>query len=205
MSYAIQIQRLASAPLAVIRRQASASELKRVVPECCGLVWNALRAQQVRGGRHVAIYWDASIRLEVGVEISGPFVEDGNVVSSATPAGVVASATHYGPYGGLGAVHDVFCTGARPGVISSRVRAGRSTVTGRKSGMPIRREFARTSTTCWQTNRASSAAGACPIPSASPRGPPYRRWPFRGRLRLGAPSGGRWRARSHAGSSRAPP
>ena len=51
MPYAIQIQRLDSVPLAVIRRQASASELKRVVPECCGLVWNAVRAQQVHGGQ----------------------------------------------------------------------------------------------------------------------------------------------------------
>jgi hypothetical protein len=65
--YAVQFQRLDSAPLAVIRRQASASELARVVPECCGLVWAAVRAQQVQAGRHVAIYWDGSIRLEVGV------------------------------------------------------------------------------------------------------------------------------------------
>jgi hypothetical protein len=45
---------------AVIRRHASASELSRVVPQCCGLVWNAVRAQQARAGRHVAIYWDDS-------------------------------------------------------------------------------------------------------------------------------------------------
>jgi effector-binding domain-containing protein len=105
-SYAVQFQQLNSVPLAVIRRQARASELARVVPECCGLVWNAVRAQQARGGRHVAIYWDGSIRLEVGVELHGPFAEQGEVVCSATPAGVVASATHFGPYGGLGAAHD---------------------------------------------------------------------------------------------------
>jgi len=105
-SYAVQLQRLESVPLAVIRRQASASDLARVVPECCGLVWDAVRAQQARGGRHVAIYWDGSIRLEVGVELHGPFTEHGEVVHSATPAGTVASATHFGPYGGLGAAHD---------------------------------------------------------------------------------------------------
>src|SRR5271169_3243262 len=104
--YAVQFQRLDSVPLAVIRRQASASELSRVVPECCGLVWNAVRAQQARGGRHVAIYWDGSIRLEVGVELLGPFAEQGEVVRSETPAGAVAWATHFGPYGGLGAAHD---------------------------------------------------------------------------------------------------
>jgi effector-binding domain-containing protein len=105
-SYAVQSRRLDSVPLAVIRRQARASELSRVVPECCGLVWNVVRAQQAQAGRHVAIYWDAAIRLEVGVELLGPLTEHGEVVRSATPAGPVAWATHFGPYGGLGAAHD---------------------------------------------------------------------------------------------------
>jgi effector-binding domain-containing protein len=51
-------------------------------------------------------YLDGSIRIEVGVELLGPFVEDGNVVRSATPAGSIASTTHFDPYGGLGAAHD---------------------------------------------------------------------------------------------------
>jgi effector-binding domain-containing protein len=105
-SYAIQLQQLDSVPLAVIRRQARAADLARVVPECCGLVWNALRAQQVHAGRQVAIYWDDSIRLEVGVELEGPLADDGAVVRSATPAGPVASTTHFGPYGGLRTAHD---------------------------------------------------------------------------------------------------
>jgi hypothetical protein len=46
-----------------------------------------VRAQQVRAGRHVAIYWDGGIRLEVGLEVYGPFAEEGEVVRSATPAG----------------------------------------------------------------------------------------------------------------------
>src|SRR5262245_30197512 len=112
-SYVVEVQRLQSMPLAVIQRTAKASELSRVVPECCGLVWNAVRAQHARGGRHVALYWDGSIRLEVGVELLGPFSDQDGVVHSATPAGTVASATHFGPYGGLGAAHDAihqWCT-----------------------------------------------------------------------------------------------
>ena len=111
-SYAVQVQQLESVPLAVIRRQAKSSELSRLVPECCGLVWNAVRAQGVKGGRHVAIYWDGSIRLEVGVELTGPFTEQGEVVRSATPGGAVAWATHLGPYGAIGAAHEAvrrFC------------------------------------------------------------------------------------------------
>jgi hypothetical protein len=76
------------------------------VPQCYGLVWNAVRAQQARAGRHVAIYWDGSIRLEVGVELYGPFAKEGEVVPSATQAGPVAWTTHLGPYSGLGAAHD---------------------------------------------------------------------------------------------------
>jgi len=104
--YVVEIHKHESVPLAVIRRQARASELARVVPECCGLVWNAVQAQQARGGRHVAIYWDRSMRLEVGVELLGPFSEHGEVVLSATPGGSVAWTTHFGPYGGLGAAHE---------------------------------------------------------------------------------------------------
>jgi effector-binding domain-containing protein len=105
-AYNVEIQKLSSLPLAVVRRQARAADLARLVPECCGLVWNVVRSQGASGGRHVAIYWDNTIRLEVGVELLGPFVEQDNVVCSSTPAGVVASTTHFGPYGGLGAAHD---------------------------------------------------------------------------------------------------
>jgi len=105
-SYVVQLEQLDSVPLAVIRRQASGAELARVVPECCGLVWAVVRAQQAKAGRHVAIYWDDGIRLEVGVELHGPFAEHGDVVRSATPAGAVALTTHFGPYGGLGSAHD---------------------------------------------------------------------------------------------------
>jgi effector-binding domain-containing protein len=105
-SSVVHLRQLKSVPLAVIRRQVRQSELSRVVPEGCGLVWNEVRAQQAKAGRNVALYWDGSIRLEVGVELLGPFAEHGEVILSATPAGAVASATHLGPYSGLGTTHD---------------------------------------------------------------------------------------------------
>jgi effector-binding domain-containing protein len=109
-----QLRREPGTALAVIQRQVKPADLPRVVPECCGLVWNALRAQGARGGRHVALYWDGSIRLEVGVELLGHFVEGDGVVHSATPAGRAVSAAHFGPYGDLGAAHDAvrrWCAG----------------------------------------------------------------------------------------------
>jgi effector-binding domain-containing protein len=105
-AHTVEILEMPSVPLAVIRRQASPAELSALVPECCGIVWQAVKAQKAAAGRHVAVYWDGSIRLEVGVELLGSFVDDGEVVQSATPAGTVASVTHLGPYGGLGAAHD---------------------------------------------------------------------------------------------------
>ncbi len=46
-----------------------------------------MRAQKAPAGRHVALYWDfeSTIRLEVGVELLGPFAEEGDIVRSATP------------------------------------------------------------------------------------------------------------------------
>lgn len=102
----VRMEELDSVPLAVVRRQARTAELSRVVPECCGLVWNAVRAQKAQAGRNVALYWDGSIRLEVGVELLGPFAEVGEVVCSATPAGAVAWAMHLGPYSGLRVAHE---------------------------------------------------------------------------------------------------
>ena len=104
--YDVRVAQTSAIPLAVIKRLARPSELSRIVPECCGLVWNEVRAQQTPAGRHVAVYWDSAIHVEVGVELKGPFADRGDVVQSATPAGDVVWTTHFGPYGGLGGAHD---------------------------------------------------------------------------------------------------
>jgi hypothetical protein len=88
-------------PLAVIRRRALPIELSVVVPRDCGLVWSFLQKQGVRGGRHVAVYLNGKIDVEVGVEMPGAFSDGGDVARSHTPAGTVATATHLGPYGQL--------------------------------------------------------------------------------------------------------
>ena len=103
--YDVQLIRAVSVPLAVVRRTVSASGLATVVPECCGQVWTFLRSHHLKGGRHVAIYWNGDIRLEVGVEVSDSLPPDSEVVASATPAGLTASVVHFGPYAQLGAAH----------------------------------------------------------------------------------------------------
>jgi effector-binding domain-containing protein len=107
MKYDIRLERHSSQPLAVVRRRAASHELSKVVPDACGVVWNVLRAHQVSGaGRHVAVYLDDQINLEVGVELDATFAGYGDVVPSAIPSGLIAATTHYGPYGQLHLAHD---------------------------------------------------------------------------------------------------
>jgi hypothetical protein len=107
MQYAVRLEQHSSRPLAVVRRRARAQDLSKVVPDACGIVWQVIRSQQIAGaGRHVAVYLDAEINLEVGVELESPFGQYGEVVGSATPAGPVATTTHYGPYAQLHQAHE---------------------------------------------------------------------------------------------------
>ena len=107
MEYDIRLEQHSGQPLAVVRLRARLQELARVIPDACGKVWSVIKAQQVNGaGRHVAVYWDDQINLDVGVELATPFEGSGEVVGSATPTGPVARTTHYGPYGKLNEAHE---------------------------------------------------------------------------------------------------
>jgi effector-binding domain-containing protein len=107
MAHVIRLEHSVGRPLAVVRRCAAQQDLPTVVPTACGTVWSALRAQQITGaGRHVAVYLDHVINLEVGVELDAPFGGCGEVVPSTLPSGPVVATTHYGPYGRLHEAHD---------------------------------------------------------------------------------------------------
>ena len=71
MDYVVRIEQQAVIPLAVVRRRGSVAELPKIVPDACGVVWKLVKAQQIPGaGRHVAVYLDEQINLEVGVELA---------------------------------------------------------------------------------------------------------------------------------------
>jgi effector-binding domain-containing protein len=106
MEYDVHLEQVTSRPLAVVRRRASLAELGRVIPEACGKVWEVVRAQKLPGaGRNVALYLDDEFNLEVGVEMDAPFAGHDEVIGSATPAGTVATAVHFGPYNRLPEAH----------------------------------------------------------------------------------------------------
>jgi hypothetical protein len=107
MDYDIRLEQHTGRPLAVVRRRAGPQDLSKVVPDACGTVWSVVRAQQIPGaGRHVAVYLDCAINLEVGVELDAPFGGYGEVIDSTTPSGLVVTTAHYGPYNRLHEAHE---------------------------------------------------------------------------------------------------
>ena len=105
MQYAVRAERVASVPIAVVRRRARRGQLSSVVPEACGVVWKVIQSLGVRGGQHVAVYRCAEngdVEVEVGAEVEAPVGRQGEVFDSATPAGEVVTTTHFGPYHRLG-------------------------------------------------------------------------------------------------------
>lgn len=117
MDHLVRVEQLDPHPLAVVRRRARSEQLSKVVPECCGIVWGVVRAQQLKGaGRNVALYRDCRdglIDLEVGVELDTPFAGQGEVIASTTPSGPAATTTHLGPYGRLHLAHDAILAWCR--------------------------------------------------------------------------------------------
>ena len=106
MSYQIELTHSNPSPTAVIRSQVPAKELPKFIPAACGEVWTFIRSAGLpRPGRHLALYLDAQGSIEVGVEVSEPFVGNDRIHCSQLPAGRVATTVHFGPYGGLSRAH----------------------------------------------------------------------------------------------------
>ena len=106
MEYQVRVEPVDPMTTAVVRRRAGLDELATVVPQACGEVWNFIRASHLpHPGRNLALYLDGAINLECGVEVFQPFAGNDRVVCSSTPAGMVATATHLGPYDRLGEAH----------------------------------------------------------------------------------------------------
>ena len=106
MNYTVHIDQFPGSRLAIVKRRATKAQLGAVIQEACGTVWSTLRSHQIKGGRHVAIYLDSVVNLEVGVELDTAFSAIGEVIPSSLPAGEVATTTHFGPYQLLGNAHE---------------------------------------------------------------------------------------------------
>ena len=107
MEYQIHVEQVAAQLTAVVRRRASQRELAQVIPQACGEVWQFTRSANLpRPGRHLALYLDGQMNIEVGVEVFQHFAGNDRVICSTTPAGMVATTAHFGPYERLGEAHE---------------------------------------------------------------------------------------------------
>ena len=107
MGYNVEIKHVDAHLTAVVRTQASQSQLSTVVPQLCGEVWSFVRSAGLpKPGRHVALYMgDGQGSVEVGAEVRERFVGNDRVQCSQLPTGRVATAVHFGPYTRLGEAH----------------------------------------------------------------------------------------------------
>ena len=106
MRYHIELANSEAIHTAVIRSRVEPQQLSKFVPAACGEVWSFIRAAGLpRPGRHVALYLDKPGSIEVGAEVSEPFVGNDRVHCSQLPAGRVATTTHFGPYPRLSEAH----------------------------------------------------------------------------------------------------
>jgi hypothetical protein len=105
MAYQIELADSPAILTAVVSGRVPAQELARFVPAACGEVWTFARAAKLpRPGRHTALYLGDGA-VEVGAEVSEPFVGNERVQCSQLPAGRVAATVHWGPYQQLREAH----------------------------------------------------------------------------------------------------
>ena len=83
MSYQIELTNTEAKHTAVVRDRVQPRELSRFIPAACGEVWSFVRdAGLPKPGRHVTLYLGAQGSVEVGAEVSEPFVGNDRVQCS---------------------------------------------------------------------------------------------------------------------------
>jgi effector-binding domain-containing protein len=112
MSYEVVVERVAAQPIAAAIRRVRPGEVARAWKPALDEVWAFLRARDGiwTGGHNVFLYQHPDRRGEpidvaFGVEVSGTFEGQGEVVPAETPAGLVATTVHTGPYDRLSEAH----------------------------------------------------------------------------------------------------
>jgi effector-binding domain-containing protein len=109
----VRLVTVVARPTAVVAQTTTWNEFPRPWGVLLGQVYEFVRPRpELATGdgdelwQNLMLYKDQRHDVEVGVLVSGPFNSHGPVVSSALPAGEVATATHRGDYARLGITHD---------------------------------------------------------------------------------------------------
>jgi effector-binding domain-containing protein len=122
----VRVTTVEPTPTAVVAATTTWTELPSLWAPMLDKVWAFLR-QASHGvnkhGHNVVLYKNDTPDVEVGVQVSGPFVPAGDVEPSQLPGGLVATTSHAGPIGVIGETHEaVVAWCAANGHRLSRVR-----------------------------------------------------------------------------------
>jgi effector-binding domain-containing protein len=116
MEYRVRLTRSAQTPTAVVAASTSWEEFPSRWKAMLDEVWAFLRSPGAglrTDGHNIMLYKDDVPNVEVGVQVTGPFVASGRVVPSSLPAGETAMTLHRGAPERLGAAHQAvidWCT-----------------------------------------------------------------------------------------------
>jgi hypothetical protein len=113
MGTSVSVEVVSPRILAAVNRRAAIAEIGAAWRPALDQVWAFLRTQPGlrTDGHNIFVYRHPDRRsdpmdVEFGVEVVREFAPSGQVRPVRTPAGTVATATHIGPYDGLGRAHD---------------------------------------------------------------------------------------------------
>jgi effector-binding domain-containing protein len=113
MSPIVSVQVVQARKLAAVRRQVTIGAVASAWRPALDQVWIFLRSQPGlrTDGHNVFLYHhpanrNAPMDVDFGVEVTRSFEASGEVRATETPAGIVATAVHVGPYDRLKETHD---------------------------------------------------------------------------------------------------
>jgi effector-binding domain-containing protein len=113
MSVDVTVRTVEPAPTAVLVAATTWTEFPKIWGPMLDAVWSFLRGDAPQGlyqqGHNIMLYNDDVPNVEVGVQVSGSFDPVGQVVASALPGGLVATATHTGAMAKIGDTHHAVC------------------------------------------------------------------------------------------------
>lgn len=112
MTYEIVIETATARPIAAVHRRVPVGGVATAWKPALDQVWAFLRRHDgLRTDGHNIFVYHHPVRpgdpldVDFGVEVTGPFDGEGDVVFTYTPAGEVASILHVGSYEGLAGAH----------------------------------------------------------------------------------------------------
>lgn len=110
--YKVEVKTVESVPTAVVRGHARSSDMPQIIRRLFDEFYGDPPPGVPRGLNVVYYHHQGGkippegVPIEVGVQLAAPCAPHGKVVCSATPAGMVATVTHWGDYGKLRDAYD---------------------------------------------------------------------------------------------------